>query len=154
MKRLAFFLLLLLLGWSACTYGQLRRYKWIINSNQPGKVFRQANYDDTSWVTYLGVLKDANQKTVFHVVKEFYKVRAAATWHGHSVIYFFDNKRSLVAKCYPDMPDRLPVKLKDNTFYFEYLKDGAAKKYEWTIPLPLPNDFRCRPDEVYMMVFL
>ena len=74
-----------------------------------------------SQATYLGAIYDKKGVLKFHVVKEFYKVKAAVVYHGHSRVLFFNSKNRLVAQTMFDMPNELPYKLIHNALYFKRL---------------------------------
>ncbi len=80
--------------------------------------------------TYLGRVLNSGGKTKYYVVKEFYKVKAAVVYHGHSRILIFNPSKKLIAQAIVNMPNELPYRLKNNTLYFNYIEKGVSKNYK------------------------
>lgn len=101
-----------------------------LKNQQIGKVVKNKFEYRTSEATYLGQILDINGKTKYYVVKEFYKVKAAVVYHGHSRMLFFNPNKNLVAQSIVDMPDELPYRLYNNFLYFKYMVKGVPKDYK------------------------
>ncbi|MES2430549.1 MAG: hypothetical protein V4556_06395 [Bacteroidota bacterium] len=130
------------------SYSQnIKPFKNILNAKRINKAYKTSSFNDTTWRTYLGILKDNKRKSKYYVIKEFNKIRAGSTWHGHSSIYFFDMKRKLAAFVYVPMPDNLPYKLYKNNFYFKYIERGKVKEFKSQMFTPLPKMFCSRINE-------
>ena len=119
-------------------------FRRILTSKEVGKIYKSATINDTTWRIYLGALQDKNKKDKYYVIREFNKIRASSTWHGHSTIYFFNLEKKRAALVYVDMPDNLPFKLAHNTFYFKFMENGVVKDYKMAIQTPLPKFFCSR----------
>ena len=128
-------------------------FKTILASKKVGKVYKAATINDTTWRTYLGVIKDEKKKDKYYVIREFDKIRASSTWHGHSTIYFFNSEKKRVALVYVAMPDNLPYKLEHNIFYFKFIDNGVTKYYKTTMKIPLPKMFCSRQNECDEITF-
>lgn len=150
-----FLIIIVFLVLSANSFCQaLQNFKTILTDKKIGKVFKTASYNDTTWRIYLGVLQDNSKKDKYYVIREFNKIRAASTWHGHSTVYFFDLRKKGYALVYVGMPEDLPNKLNNNTFYFEYLKDGKKKYSQSKIEVPLPKIFCSQPSGCNEIIIL
>jgi hypothetical protein len=128
-------------------------FESILTAKKIGKVYRIASVNDTTWLTYLGKLKGIRMKDKYYVIKEFFKVRAASTWHGHSTIYFYGLNKKRKALVHVSMPDNLPYKLKNNVFYFRYIENGMPNIYTMKMHLPLPKMFCSRKNDCYDITF-
>lgn len=121
-------------------YGQkYQSFKTLLKYQVAEKTFINKSYYDTTWRTYLGKITDPNTNKYHYVVKEFKKVRAAATWHGHSNLYLFSNHKKLIAIIDMGMPYYLPFKLQANNFSFNYSENGRNKLFKIPAPFVLPK---------------
>jgi hypothetical protein len=68
---------------------------------------------------YMGSVKNAQGRPVYHLVNHFYTVQAAIVAHGHSELLVYDGRWRLIDKYVVDMPDDLPVLLRRNILYFQ-----------------------------------
>jgi hypothetical protein len=131
-----------------------KEFKAILTLQKIGKAYRSGSPIDTAWRTYLGVITDSNNRVKYHVVKEFYKLQAGSTWHGHSSIYFFDVKKKLKATYDAGMPADLPFKIVHNTFYFHYDDNGLIKTYTQHVMIPLEKWFCTAPSGCDVINFI
>jgi hypothetical protein len=147
-------ILILLLNTTNKSYSKKNySFKKIIHSNIIGKVFINKSNEDTCWRTYLGKIYDKKKKVKYYVIKEFSKNKAASTWHGHSNIYIFGLSKILFASINVGMPDNLPYKYYNNTFYFHYKENNVLKIYKTKIETPIPKIFCCEPSGCDAIIF-
>ena len=90
-----------------------------LNEKKVGKTISDKFKQNVSQATYLGTIQGEMGRVRFHIVKEFYKVKAAIVYHGHSRILFFNSSNHLVAQTIFDMPNELPYKIINNVLYFK-----------------------------------
>ena len=128
-------------------------FKKILSFKKIDSVFATNSNYDSSWSIYLGALKDKNKKDKYFVIRKFDKTKAAATWHGHSTIYFFGLDKKLKALVNLSMPDNLPYKLENNFFYFKYLQDGILKIFKSKMEIPLLKVFCSSDNECDLIDF-
>ena len=138
--------------------GQQQKYSLmaLLHIKAINKTFVIKSKDDTTWRTYLGNITDNKHRTIYYVIKEFTKVQAAATWHGHSTVYFFNEYKKLEARCDVVFPENLPVRLQNDSIYFPDDKN-TDKIYGVKISRPLPKFICIRPgwcDEVIFKPWL
>ena len=153
LSKLISFIFLLIPIVSFCQPDE-KEYKTVLTLQKIGKTYRTAFKTDTFWKTYLGVITDPNNRVKYHIVKEFSKNQAASTWHGHSMILFFDVHKKLKATYDAGMPDDLPFKLVYNTFYFHYDDKGAIKTYTQQVKVPLEKWFCTAPSGCDVINFI
>jgi hypothetical protein len=99
----------------------------LINPKNLNKEIQLGNPEDSEYfTTYLGqiILNDIE----FQVFKQFYTIQAAIEKHGHSVIIFVNKNSAFYYDM--EMPENLPVDLKNGSFRYEYLKDTLVMKIE------------------------
>ncbi len=138
---------------SNCFSQEKYSYKAILTYKKIGKTFINRSINDTTWRTYLGTISDSKGKAKYYVIKEFNKIRAAATWHGHSNIFFFDRQNKLAARIDVSMPYNLPYNLNNNVFFFKYTEKGEAKVFKMKVGIPLPKTFCTRPDWCDLIIY-
>lgn len=120
-------------------YGQkYHSFKSLLSNPRVGKVSIHESYNDTTWQTYLGKITSNNKDKFYYVFKEFKKVRAAATWHGHSNLYIFTEQKRLYAIINVEMPHNLPFRLSNNKLSFKYSQNGATQLIISKVPYNLP----------------
>jgi hypothetical protein len=140
MKYYKLIIILLIFFVTINTYGQkYYSFKTLLKYQATGKTFINKSYYDTTWRTYLGKIKDTKTKNYYYVLKEFSKVRAAATWHGHSNLYIYSKQKKLIATIDMGMPYYLPFKLHANNLYFNYTQNRTTKFFKIPIPFILPK---------------
>ena len=99
----------------------------LINHKNINKEVKSGKSEEAEYfTTYLGQIM-LNEKEN-HVFKQFYTIQAAIEKHGHSVIIFKDNEGA----SYFDMelPEDLPIELKNGTFKFKHKNDTLIMKIE------------------------
>jgi hypothetical protein len=150
MRFLIFFLLFI----PIISDGQQQKYSCmaLLHIKAINKTFVLKSKDDTTWRTYLGNITDNKHRTIYYVIKEFTKVQAAATWHGHSNVYFFNENRKLVARFDVVFPEDLPVRLQNDSLYFSDDKK-TDKIYGVKISRPLPRIICIRPGWCDELIF-
>ena len=136
MRSGAFILFVSILSWSK-SYSQIN-VRFNPTFSQIGKVRTERHKTDTAWRTFTGTFYDQKRKINLFVISEFEKGQAALTWHGHSRIYFFTKNKKLFASVDVGMPEELPFKLTNNTFYFHGAKKDRQKLYKNTLETLLP----------------
>jgi len=124
----------------------------ILSIKAINKTFVSKSKDDTTWRTYLGSIKDDKHRTIYYIIKEFNKIQAAVTWHGHSNVYFFNAYKKVVARVDVGLPENLPVQLENNTIYFPDDKNtGQVSGVK--ISRSLPKAICIRPDWCEEVIF-
>jgi hypothetical protein len=82
---------------------------------------------------YLGSVKDARGKPVYHLVNHTYAVQAAIMAHGHSELLVYDKKWRLIEKYVTNGWDELPILLRRNTLYFKTREGSRVIRNRQTI---------------------
>jgi hypothetical protein len=124
-------------------------YKKTILDNKINKTVTTKNNEIERDVTFLGIVNTSNGAMRYYVIKEFFTIRAANTWHGHSSVYFIDIKFKKTIKYDLAMPENLPYKLIDDKLLFKY-KDGLLiKQYSQDLKLKLPSNICVAPLDCY-----
>ncbi|MEN9972002.1 MAG: hypothetical protein RIS20_349 [Bacteroidota bacterium] len=98
------------------------------------KEFKSEKSDEAEYFnTYLGQIKLIEKE--WHVFKQFYTIQAAIVKHGQSVIIFMDRQGA----AYYDMelPEDLPIDMKNGSFRFKYKNDTLLMKIEYPNKLVL-----------------
>jgi hypothetical protein len=147
MQRLICLLLLTLVCSTAMSRDQQAySFRSILNTRAANKTFVSKSRSDTTRRTYLGKITGRDHRTIYYVIKEFNKIKAASTWHGHSNIYFFNAGYRLVASVDVGSPEDLPVRLKNNTLYF-HDDNSPDKLHGVKITNRLPKFICIRPND-------
>lgn len=120
-------------------------FKDLLHEKNLGKTFTTKIGKDILQRTYLGKIQIRSKGTSYFAVKEFYRVKAAIVYHGHSRLIFCDSNKKYIAQYRLNMPDQLPYKLKRNIFYFSYKDNGILTKSEFEIYGELPEFMCLRP---------
>jgi len=115
-------------------------FKTILKYKRIGKTFINNSYTDTTCRTYLGKITYSKSNKFYYVFKEFKKVRAAATWHGHSNLYLFNEQKHLYAVIDVEMPYNLPSKLSQNKLFFEHTENGTTRSIVSYVPYVLRHE--------------
>lgn len=105
----------------------------------------------TDSIVYLGVIKDKDGTTIYHVISNFRLVQAAIQKHGHSEIVFLDKSLKVKRTYTLGLPDDLPFKLEKNTLYFYYIDNHTKTKqvFKNRIDRDLPDLICIAPDDCY-----
>lgn len=106
---------------------------------------------DVDSIVYLGVIKDNDGKTIYHVISNFRLVQAAIQKHGHSEIVFLDKSLKEKKTYTLGLPDDLPFKLEKNTLYFYYIDNHTKTKqvFKTKIDRNLPDLICIAPNDCY-----
>ena len=141
-----YIILVLLIAFSINLNGQpSNNFKSLISKGYIGKTFTKKIGKDILQRTYLGKIQGKSGRTKYFAIKEFYRVKAAIVYHGHSRLIFCDSNKKYIAQYRLDMPDQLPYKLKQNVFYFNYKDNGISTKSKFEIYDTLPDFICLRP---------
>lgn len=109
------------------TDSSVKYLKTLINPKNLDKETKFGKPEDSEYfTTYLGQIILNNEE--FHVFKQFYTIQAAIEKHGHSVIIFVNKNSAFYYDM--EMPENLPVDLKNGSFRYKYLKDTLVMKIE------------------------
>jgi hypothetical protein len=109
------------------TDSRVKYLKTLINPKNLDKETKFGKPEDSEYfTTYLGqiILNDLE----YHLFKQFYIIQAAIEKHGHSVIIFVNKNSAFYYDM--EMPENLPVDLKNGSFRYKYLKDTLVMKIE------------------------
>lgn len=128
-------------------------FKKILEMKAVNKTFVNKSKEDTTWRTYLGSLKNDKNETLFFVIKEFDKIKAASTWHGHSNVYFFNRKGKIIARLDVALPENLPLRIQKDILYFPDDKISGTV-HAVKIGRSLPPDICLKPDWCDEVIFL
>lgn len=128
-------------------------FKTILNIKAINKTFINKSNEDTTWRTYLGRITNDKNQTLIYIIKEFNKVKAASTWHGHSNVYFFNPNGKMIARFDVALPENLPTQLHKNALYFPDDKI-ADKVHKVRIANPLPKNIFIKLDWCNEVIFL
>jgi hypothetical protein len=131
---------------------KMHSFKEILSVKTINKTFVNQSKEDTTWRTYLGKITDSKYRTIYYVISEFNKIKAAVTWHGHSNVYFFNRKEKFVARFDMELPENLPIRLQKNTLYFKD-KGNAGKIHGVKITSPLQKFICVGPNECGEAIF-
>jgi hypothetical protein len=106
---------------------------------------------DVDSIVYLGVIKDNDGTTIYHVISNFRLVQAAIQKHGHSEIVFLDKNLKVKRGYELSMPEDLPFKLEDNVLYFYYIDNQTKTKqvFKTNISRDLPKLICIAPNDCY-----
>ena len=99
-----------------------------VDMNRPPAVYRREFGQVVSDHHNLGTIKDGRGRVVYHVVTKFWTVKAALVSHGHSAVFFYNNRWMQVAKYEVGLHEALPVKLTNNTLFFSYVGKTKEKQ--------------------------
>ncbi len=101
------------------SFGQYKSYLYPENKNTT--VIRHFPDRITSEATYLGSFSHQGER--FHVIKEFFKVQAAISIHGHSFVFILSQGR--IIKTFEfNSPDELPNR--SNSFYCYFNRERIS----------------------------
>ena len=98
---------------------------------------------------YMGSIKNAQSRVVYHLVNHYYTVQAAIVAHVHLELLVYNRRWRLIEKYVVDNPDGLPVLLRRNKLYFKTKdKRGAIIRHRQLInpAAPLPKCICVLPD--------
>jgi|GEM_PF-1403169 len=112
----------------------------LIQKNIGKEILKIDKYGDSK-STYLGKIIDENGNTKYYVAKEFYRIKAAIVYHGHSRVVFYNSSKKFIAQYIYNMPNELPFKLKSNKLYYKS-KEGkvSTQKIGAILPKMLCSD--------------
>lgn len=99
----------------------------LINSKNINKEVKSGKSQEAEYFTsYLGqIILNGKQNNVF---KQFYTIQAAIEKHGHSVIVFVNKDGASYYEM--EMPENLPIDLKNGSFRFKHKNDTLIMKIE------------------------
>ena len=116
-------LILIVFAGNACSQGIETSIISLRYAKAGKTIIRKFPYRISS-ATFLGTIRNKDGTVQYYVVKEFFKIKAAIVYHGHSRVLFFDKNKHLKAQTIFDMPDELPFKLQKRSLYFKKKAGG------------------------------
>ena len=136
-------LLFICFSFTIITRGQSSNYfENILTQRNLGKTITKRIGNDISQRTYLGTIRTKSGEIKYFVLKEFYRVKAAVVYHGHSRLIFCSPNKKIFAQYILDLPDQLPYKLQQNILYFAHKENGILQRSQFELYDSLPK-FMC-----------
>jgi hypothetical protein len=102
-------------------------------------------------LVYLGKIKNDKGKILYHIIAMYSEVQAAIVIHGHSNVLYLDEKKFLKRQFELSVPDELPYKLVNNTFYFLYYNNKTKRKEQFHnhVGTDIPKLLCVKADDCY-----
>lgn len=140
MKKKIQILILITISFTSYLLGQSEYKKYIVANSSKKTHFIKTKSGD-SRITYLGTVRNRKGDTLYYVLSDFSRVKAAIQMHGHSNIIFLNNKKEEIKKFDVGLPENLPFKLLNNVLYFKHINDKTKKEklYKFEISATLPK---------------
>ena len=101
---------------------KLSFYKKFINQNSVNKLKTITEEHTEAEIYYLGILNDLNEKDSYHVITNFKVIGIGEMLspRGKSEVAFINTKDNKIITYDMAMPYYLPVKIENNSLYFEF----------------------------------
>lgn len=101
---------------------KLSFYKKFINQNSVNKLKKITEEHTETEIVYLGILNDLNEKDSYHVITNFKVIGIGEMLspRGKSEVAFINTKDNKIITYDMAMPYYLPVKIENNSLYFEF----------------------------------
>jgi hypothetical protein len=101
---------------------KLSFYKKFINQNSVNKLKTITDEHTKTEIVYLGILNDLNEKDSYHVITNFKVIGIGEMLspRGISEVAFINTKDNKIITYDMAMPYYLPVKIENNSLYFEF----------------------------------
>lgn len=101
---------------------KLSFYKKFINQNSVNKLKTITEEHTEAEIYYLGILNDLNEKDSYHVITNFKVIGIGEMLspRGKSELAFINTKDNKIITYDMAMPYYLPVKIENNSLYFEF----------------------------------
>lgn len=114
---------------------RLQFYKRFINSNNINKLKTISDEHTETEINYLGVLKDLNNKDSYHVITNFkiIGIGEMLSPRGKSEVAFINAKVNKIIIYDMAMPYYLPIKIENNSLYFEWFCTLLLYSYNWLL---------------------